>query len=292
MARISNLLLRTNLMLLLLLPLNGFVFNTCRQWSRCRWGPNGFWNLPLNEGTAPVRSCKGAVWMDDEIAREGIKEELTTRDAYLETRFTKLSESGHDLTPMTTQEVENDFSASGLSAAQKSLLLGTGEVPGGGLMGDTDERFYNHRYDHQDDLNYNFLQSLRERKRVGMYACVIGGLPLFTSGCRLPPLPGDICLSFFEPCDPEHVLEDGEGRGRGRGGTGSGGSPVFCSRSGVQVGDVLIDSASPTGKRYRVLSSALEFHPLGRPLPVRCQPENYWGTEGQYRVWQFKRQPH
>lgn len=33
-----------------------------------------------------------------------MKQELTTRDDYLATRFTKLSASGHDLTPLTPDE--------------------------------------------------------------------------------------------------------------------------------------------------------------------------------------------
>ena len=40
--------------------------------------------------------------MDDEVARPNIKEELTTRDEYLDTRFKRLSSSGHDLTPIDT----------------------------------------------------------------------------------------------------------------------------------------------------------------------------------------------
>jgi hypothetical protein len=43
--------------------------------------------------------------MDDETARYGIKVELTTRDDYLESRFKKLSPSGHDLTELTNEEV-------------------------------------------------------------------------------------------------------------------------------------------------------------------------------------------
>ena len=38
-------------------------------------------------------------------------------------------------------------------------------------------------------------------------------------------------------------------------------------------------------RRYLISGCALEFHPLGKALPVRCQPENYWGSEGQYRAW-------
>lgn len=40
--------------------------------------------------------------MDDEVARPNIKEELTTREEYLDTRFKRLSSSGHDLTPIDT----------------------------------------------------------------------------------------------------------------------------------------------------------------------------------------------
>jgi hypothetical protein len=44
--------------------------------------------------------------MDDEIARAGIKEELTTRDEYLDSKFVRLSSSGHDLTPMTAEALQ------------------------------------------------------------------------------------------------------------------------------------------------------------------------------------------
>lgn len=51
------------------------------------------------------RTSKKSLRMDDEVARKGIKVELTTREEYLETRFTRLSASGHDLTPMLHEEV-------------------------------------------------------------------------------------------------------------------------------------------------------------------------------------------
>lgn len=60
---------------------------------------------------------------------------------------------------------------------------------------------------------------------------------------------------------------------------------VSCARSRLRVGRVVVDPESPSGKRYLISGAALEFHPLGKPLPVRCQPENYWGSEGQYRAW-------
>lgn len=45
--------------------------------------------------------------MDDELARKGIKQELTTTaDEYLDLRFKRLSDSGHNLTPMTADEIQ------------------------------------------------------------------------------------------------------------------------------------------------------------------------------------------
>ena len=47
--------------------------------------------------------------MDDETARKSCKVDLTTReDDYLVKRFTKLSQSGHDLTPMSIAEIGNE----------------------------------------------------------------------------------------------------------------------------------------------------------------------------------------
>lgn len=40
-----------------------------------------------------------------QINMRAFRQELTTRDEYLATRFTKLSASGHDLTPFTQSEV-------------------------------------------------------------------------------------------------------------------------------------------------------------------------------------------
>ena len=47
--------------------------------------------------------------MDDDTARKSCKVDLTAReDDYLVKRFTKLSQSGHDLTPMSIAELGNE----------------------------------------------------------------------------------------------------------------------------------------------------------------------------------------
>ena len=65
----------------------------------------GSWHVHRHHPTPPRRLLRGLMRMDDEVARAGIKQELTTKDEYLDTRFTKLSTSGHDLTPLTAEEM-------------------------------------------------------------------------------------------------------------------------------------------------------------------------------------------
>ncbi|CAM9269353.1 unnamed protein product [Choristocarpus tenellus] len=100
-------------------------------------------------------------------------QELTTRDSYLATRFTKLSGSGHDLTPMTSEEVKDDMCdlpETRLRALQEQQENGN------------------------EEINNQFIML---RKEKGLYACIIGGLPLFTSGCRLEPREGDSCERYI-----------------------------------------------------------------------------------------------
>ena len=48
--------------------------------------------------------------MDDEMARATCKTDITARDDdYLSKRFSKLSSSGHDLTPMTHEEMDAEL---------------------------------------------------------------------------------------------------------------------------------------------------------------------------------------
>ncbi|CAM9390263.1 unnamed protein product [Ectocarpus fasciculatus] len=225
----------------------------------------------ISQHVARRRRWVSPMRMDDEIARKGIKEELTTRDEYLATRFTKLSKSQHDLTPFTPSETQ--AAASHLSPREKAVLFGD-------AVGDN-RRSSQARQDRgnndDDDRNDEQSRGWRDHREKGLYACAVGGLPLFTSGWKLEPRAEDDCPSFAEPCDDEHLVEEHDAE--------NGVTAVSCARSRVRVGSVVGDSGSPSGKRYLIRSAALEFHPLGKALPVRCQPENYWGSEGQYRAW-------
>lgn len=62
--------------------------------------------LVLREARVEQRWMK----MDDEKARATCKTDITARDDnYLSTRFSKLSSSGHDLTPMTSEEIDAEL---------------------------------------------------------------------------------------------------------------------------------------------------------------------------------------
>uniref|UniRef100_A0A0G4GH50 Uncharacterized protein n=1 Tax=Chromera velia CCMP2878 TaxID=1169474 RepID=A0A0G4GH50_9ALVE len=64
--------------------------------------------------------------------------------------------------------------------------------------------------------------------------------------------------------------------------TGDSGRDLSCGKVGGQGSEMI--------RVYQICSAALHFYPLGTPLPVEAQPENLWGSEGQYRAWRLKLQ--
>ena len=212
------------------------------------------------------RSGRGScLRMDDELAREGIKQELTTReDEYLSTRFVRLSSSGHDLTPLSLEE---------RSEVKKSLQK------------EEEEK--------EEEKEGSFMG---EGKK-GMYVSRIGGLPLYTSGHRIDRLCSASNLYFEMPCDEDHILITSN-------------SMIRCVRSQEIVGQLVLynteededkekgqeeeegeegeeDEGEEGGRRlvHCIHASSLRFLPLHSAWPVESQPENFWGTEGQYRSW-------
>jgi peptide methionine sulfoxide reductase MsrB len=178
---------------------------------------------------------RGDLRMDDEIPRPGIKEELTTREEYMESRFTCLSFSGHDLTPLTEAELNT------LIARQ------------------ADDEIC-------ENLNENAYLGMGCK---GLYVCIIGGLPLFASGSRVDAASCNRSLFFSEPCDVSHVKIHG--------------NQVYCVRSGHLLGETCRlhdDSLS-----YKIQAKSLRFLDIRHTWPPESQPENFWGSEGQYRSW-------
>jgi hypothetical protein len=76
-------------------------------------------------------------------------------------------------------------------------------------------------------------------------------------------------LAFSEPCDEEHVDVMSN-------------RDVNCVRSGITVGKFVSKIGSSV---YFVEKDKVVFLPADMPWPQRSQPENYWGTEGQFVAW-------
>lgn len=166
----------------------------------------------------------------------------------------KISRSGYDVTPLTKSEVAR--LAKGLTAEQRSVLL-------------------------RADTEAPFCGGLLKNKESGIYVSALGGLPLFRSAAKFES--GTGWPSFFEPFDPEHIIERvdrSEGMDR---------VEILDARSGGHLGHVFDDGPRPTGKRYCLNSAALIFVPDGKPLPPESRPVElqtayfaggcFWGVE-------------
>ena len=144
------------------------------------------------------------------------------------------SRSGYDLSPLGKEERER--LAERLSPEERSVLLAQGtEAP--------------------------FCGTLLHNKEAGRYACRLCGLPLFQSGTKFES--GTGWPSFFEPIDPDHVVQlEDRAYGVRR-------IEVRCRRCDGHLGHVFPDGPPPTGLRYCLNSAALEFFPEEEEPPQR-----------------------
>lgn len=136
----------------------------------------------------------------------------------------KRSASGHDLTPLTTEERER--LAAKLSPEERQVLLFQGtERP--------------------------FCGGLLANKKPGVYVCKLCGLPLFASRAKFES--GTGWPSFYEPCDRQHIdyVRD-ESHGMVR-------VEIRCGRCLGHLGHVFEDGPPPTGHRYCLNSASLQF---------------------------------
>lgn len=118
-----------------------------------------------------------------------------------------------------------------------------------------------------------FCGNLLDNKKDGVYACVVCGLPLFSSTHKFNS--GTGWPSFYQEFDPEHVTRK-QDRSHGMVRT-----EINCARCDAHLGHVFDDGPRPTGERHCLNSASLKFYEKGEKMPPESMPAAARGTSSQ-----------
>lgn len=171
----------------------------------------------------------------------------------------KLSKSNYDITPLSREKVQELAKKLDPEAHRVTQRAGT-EAP--------------------------FCGTLLDNKKEGTYACIVCGLPLFSSEHKFDS--GTGWPSFYREFDTQHVSrKSDESHAVPR-------TEINCARCGAHLGHVFDDGPKPTGERHCLNSASLKFYEKGQELPAESRPVQletayfaggcFWGLEHYFAL--------
>lgn len=168
------------------------------------------------------------------------------------------SDSGHDITPLTSDQVSE-------------------------LAARLDPEVF--RVTQKSGTERPFCGTLLDNKKDGTYICTVCNLPLFSSQHKFTS--GTGWPSFYQEFDPRHVtkvVDSSHGMAR---------TEIECTRCGAHLGHVFDDGPEPTGLRHCLNSASLQFVEEGEelpPLPLHSGYQTayfaggcFWGIEHYFQ---------